>query len=82
MDQEHSHRSFGDRDFIRKSSLDNEIPDFAICEIPTESEPSDQHRLTDPRQQTMSAKRHVAQPGSDKCQADSTLQTHTSNKSE
>jgi hypothetical protein len=75
------HRQFGDRDFIMQSSLYNEIPDFAICEIPTESEPSDQHRL-DPRQQTTSAKRHVAQPGSDKCQTDSTLQAHTSNESE
>jgi hypothetical protein len=37
------HRSFGDRDFNMQSSLDNENPDFAICEIPTESEPSDQH---------------------------------------
>jgi hypothetical protein len=37
------HRQFGDRDFIMQSSLYNEIPDFAICEIPTESEPSDQH---------------------------------------
>ena len=36
------HRQFGVRDFIRQRSLHNEIPDFAICEIPTESEPSDQ----------------------------------------
>jgi hypothetical protein len=80
MDQERSHQSFGDRVLVLTKTL-NEIPDFAICEIPTESEPSDQHRL-DPRQQTTSAKRHVAQPGSDKCQTDSTLQAHTSNESE
>jgi hypothetical protein len=41
--REISHRRFGDRDFNMQSSLDNENPDFAICEIPTESEPSDQH---------------------------------------
>ena len=41
--REISHRRFGDRDFEMSSSLDNENPDFAICEIPTESEPSDQH---------------------------------------
>ena len=39
------HRQFGDRDFIMQISLYNEIPDFWICEIPMESEPSDQHRL-------------------------------------
>jgi hypothetical protein len=39
------YRQFGDRDFIMQSSLYNEIPDFAICEIPTESEPSDQHMI-------------------------------------
>ena len=41
--REISHRRCGDRDFNMQSSLDNENPDFAICEIPTESEPSDQH---------------------------------------
>jgi hypothetical protein len=41
--REISHRRIGDRDFEMSSSLDNENPDFAICEIPTESEPSDQH---------------------------------------
>jgi hypothetical protein len=41
--REISHQRFGDRDFNMKSSLDNENPDFAICEISTESEPSDQH---------------------------------------
>ena len=66
------HRQFGDRDFIMQSSLYNEIPDFWICEIPMESEPSDQHRL-DPRQQTTSAKRHVAQSEDDRCQVDLTL---------
>jgi hypothetical protein len=39
------HRQFGDRDFTMQSSHYNENPDFAICEIPTESEPSDQHAI-------------------------------------
>jgi hypothetical protein len=34
---------FGDRDFIMQRTQCNENPDFAKCEIPTESEPSDQH---------------------------------------
>jgi hypothetical protein len=41
--REISHRRIRDRDFEISSSLDNENPDFAICEIPNESEPSDQH---------------------------------------
>jgi hypothetical protein len=39
------HRSFGDRDFIMQRTQCNENPDFAICEIPTESAPSDQHEI-------------------------------------
>jgi hypothetical protein len=41
--REISHRRFGDWDFNMQSSLENENPYFAICEILTESEPSDQH---------------------------------------
>jgi hypothetical protein len=37
------HRRFGDSDFIMQRTQCNENPDFAKCEIPTESEPSDQH---------------------------------------
>jgi hypothetical protein len=41
--REISHRRFGDQDFNMQSTLDNENPDFTICEISTEYEPSDQH---------------------------------------
>jgi hypothetical protein len=41
--REISHQRFEDRDFIMQRTQCNENPDFVICEIPTESEPSDQH---------------------------------------
>jgi hypothetical protein len=41
--REISHQRFGDRDFNMQRTQCNENPDFVICEIPTESEPSDQH---------------------------------------
>jgi hypothetical protein len=37
------HRRIGIRSFTSLVNNDNENPDFAKCEIPTESEPSDQH---------------------------------------
>jgi hypothetical protein len=43
--REISHRRFGNRHFAMSKSLDNENPYFAICEIPTESAPSDQHEI-------------------------------------
>jgi hypothetical protein len=33
MDQERSHRSFGDREFKVQRSLDNENPEIAICDF-------------------------------------------------
>jgi hypothetical protein len=39
------HRSFGDRGFNMQRKQFNENPDFTICEIPTESAPSDQHEI-------------------------------------
>jgi hypothetical protein len=38
-----SHRRFGDRGFNMQRIQCNENPDFAICELPTESTPSYQH---------------------------------------
>ena len=37
------HRRIGIRSFTSLVNNDNENPDFAKCEIPTEFEPSDQH---------------------------------------
>ena len=37
------HWRFRDREFIISNPLDIENSEIAICEIPTESEPSDQH---------------------------------------
>jgi hypothetical protein len=41
--REISHWRFGNRDFIMQRTQCNKNLDFMICEIPTESEPSDQH---------------------------------------
>ena len=76
MDQEPSHRSFENRELDMSKFIDITNPEIAMSEIPTEPD----HRL-DPRQQTTSAKRHMAQPGSDKCQTDSTFQAHVGNES-
>jgi hypothetical protein len=43
--KEISHRSFGARGFNMQRKQCNENFDFAICEIPTESAPSDQHEI-------------------------------------